>query len=134
MQTIDLGNNEQASRGVFPAGDGTFTAVSFSRSKGGFKTQRGAQGWLDRAAAPKPSAFCQWLDTFLSEKGIDLEAQFEVEGASGVNLMPYSVVVDGIKATTAAEQAQIKTVLVRIDFQNGDVCHFLRHIAKALAI
>jgi len=42
---IDLGNNEFLNRGVFKNSDGTFTALTFSKSKT-FKTQKGAVKWL----------------------------------------------------------------------------------------
>jgi len=35
------------SRGVFPNGDGTFTAMTFTQSKT-FKTERGANNWYAR--------------------------------------------------------------------------------------
>jgi hypothetical protein len=52
-QTIDLGNNESMSRGVFPSADGTFLALGFSQSKS-FKTRRGAEKWLERRGWVKP--------------------------------------------------------------------------------
>lgn len=78
--------------------------------------------------------FNQWLDTFLAEKGIDLDAPITVDGDSGQNHMTVENVVDAIKVTTPAEQEKIKTVIVRIDYHNGDVLHFFRHLAKAIAI
>ena len=45
--TIDLGNNESASIGVFPQTDGTFLAMTLSASKT-FKTRKGAERWLAR--------------------------------------------------------------------------------------
>ena len=48
IETIDMGNNETLSRGVFPQRDGTFLAMTFSQSKSGFKTRKGAQRWYDR--------------------------------------------------------------------------------------
>ncbi|EBY5571599.1 DUF1391 domain-containing protein, partial [Salmonella enterica subsp. enterica serovar Stanley] len=33
MKAIDLGNNESVVYGVFPNNDGTFTAMTFTRSK-----------------------------------------------------------------------------------------------------
>jgi hypothetical protein len=47
MQTLDLGNNEQISRGITKNSDGTFTAMTFSQSKT-FKTEKGAQKWLKK--------------------------------------------------------------------------------------
>jgi hypothetical protein len=46
-ETLDLGNNESASRGIFPQADGTFLALTFTRSKT-FKTRAGAERWLAR--------------------------------------------------------------------------------------
>ena len=80
------------------------------------------------------SNFNNWLDTFLTEKGTDLETVFEIEGEWGVNFIAAGVVVEHIKMTTDAEQASIKTVIVKIDFQNGDVLDFFRHLAQAIAI
>ena len=47
MKTLDLGNNEQISKGVFANNDGTFTAMTFTRSKT-FKTKKGAEKWMER--------------------------------------------------------------------------------------
>ncbi|EJP3909181.1 DUF1391 family protein [Salmonella enterica] len=45
VKTVDLGNNESVLCGVFPNNDGTFTAMTFTRSKT-FKTETGARRWL----------------------------------------------------------------------------------------
>ncbi len=78
--------------------------------------------------------FNTWIDALLSEKGIDPDDTIEVDGASGWNLMPISAVIDAIKATSKSERDQIKTMLVRIDFHNGDVKHYIQHLAQAIAI
>jgi hypothetical protein len=49
-ETLDLGNNETLSRGVFPQNDGTFLALTYSTSKT-FKTEAGANRWLARREA-----------------------------------------------------------------------------------
>jgi len=82
----------------------------------------------------KQNAFCNWLDTFNSEKGLDLETVFTVEGKeTGANFIPAAVVVEHMKIAGKQEQAQIKNVIVAIDFKNGDVMHFYKHLAQALA-
>jgi len=43
--SIDLGNNESLSKGVFANNDGTFTAMTYTQSKT-FKTKNGAVKWL----------------------------------------------------------------------------------------
>ncbi|EBQ5331062.1 DUF1391 domain-containing protein [Salmonella enterica] len=47
MDKIYPGNNESLVCGVFPNQDGTFTAMTFTRSKT-FKTEGGARRWLER--------------------------------------------------------------------------------------
>lgn len=47
MDTLNLGNNESLVCGVFPNQDGTFTAMTYTRSKT-FKTEAGARRWLAR--------------------------------------------------------------------------------------
>jgi hypothetical protein len=51
-QTIDLGNNESMSRGVFETPDGKFLAMTFTQSKI-FKTREGAERWLERRLNPR---------------------------------------------------------------------------------
>ena len=77
--------------------------------------------------------FNNWLDTFIAEKGIDLEATFQFDNDNGFNIMPYGVVVEAIKTTTGSERASIKNTIVKIDFANGDVLHFFRHLGRGLA-
>ena len=45
MKTLDLGNNEQITRGLFMENDGTYLAMTFTKSKN-FKTQKAAIKWL----------------------------------------------------------------------------------------
>ena len=47
MDMLNLGNNESLVYGVFPNLDGTFTAMTYTRSKT-FKTEAGARRWLTR--------------------------------------------------------------------------------------
>jgi hypothetical protein len=78
-------------------------------------------------------AFNKWLDTFLEEKGIDLEDSFILKDNSNTeHHIPYGVVIEHIKMATLEEQKAIKDMIVKIDFKNGDVRHFFRHIAQAI--
>lgn len=85
--------------------------------------------------APATTAnFTQWLNTFIDEKGIDTSHILSVQGPEwGENLIPVEVVLEHMRITTAAEQAAIKDMLVRIDFHNGNIMHYLAHLAQALA-
>ena len=77
-----------------------------------------------------------YLETLISEKGLDLEGTIiEVEGQDwGLNIIELGAVVDYIMASGPANQAKVKDTLVKIDFHNGDVMHFFKHVAKFMAI
>jgi len=79
------------------------------------------------------SAFNKWLDTFIEEKGIDLEQVIEIKTENNTHYFEVGNIVANIKATTTEEQAGIKDMIVKIDFHNGDVVDYFRHLAQALA-
>lgn len=79
------------------------------------------------------SAFNKWLDTFIEEKGIDLEQVIEIKTETNTHYFEVGNIIDNIKATTPEEQAKIKDMIVKIDFYNGDVVDYFRHLAQALA-
>lgn len=80
-------------------------------------------------------AFNTWLDTFISEKELDLDYTFEIEGDDwDMNWIPLQCVIDEIKNAPAIEQDAIRKTIVKIDFVDGDVMHFFEHLAGALAI
>ena len=76
----------------------------------------------------------KFLETLLEEKGIDIETPIEIEGESGINFMEVGTVVEHILIAPKHEQTKIKDILVKIDFQNGDILHFIKHLARALVI
>ena len=79
--------------------------------------------------------FDRWLDTFLEEKEIDTEEVLEVEASDGTpNAIPIGCLVEALKQASPTEKLGVKDKLVLIDFKNGDVRHFLRHLAKAIAV
>ena len=75
-----------------------------------------------------------YLENLIEEKGFDIEDTINVEGASGTNLISLACIVEYILNQTKENQNKVRTVLVKIDFQNGDVKHFFTHIAKSMAI
>lgn len=76
-----------------------------------------------------------YLNNLISEKAnISMTTPIEVEGASGTNFMNVGVIVEHILIAPKTEQQAIKNVLVKIDFNNGDILDFFKHLAKALAI
>jgi len=78
--------------------------------------------------------FAIWLNKFIDEKEFDTDSPFEVEGPSGTNMMDYNVVCQAMLDAPSKEQEAIKSTLIKIDFLNGDIGHYLRHLAQALAI
>ena len=48
-KTVDLGNNERVSKGIYANADGTYTAMTFTKSKT-FKTLAGAEKWIKGGA------------------------------------------------------------------------------------
>lgn len=74
-----------------------------------------------------------FLLTFFREKNLT-EQIYEVVSPDGTwHLIPSTVVIDSIHSAGEVEQKQIAAVLRKIDFANGDVHHFLKHLAGALA-
>ncbi|MDD3450955.1 hypothetical protein [Sulfurimonas sp.] len=76
----------------------------------------------------------KYLVALFEEKNISLETSIEAQGESGTNFMTLQIVVDAIVIAPKHEQRKIKDILVQIDFKNGDVLHFMKHLANALAI
>ena len=73
-------------------------------------------------------SFTDWFNTFITEKNVDLS---EPLTAKCGGMVQTGAVATGILRTTRKEQAAIKHTLVAIDFKNGDVMHFFRHLAMA---
>lgn len=80
-------------------------------------------------------SFSTWLDTFVSEKGLDTEHVFTVDTDDfwGQHIIPLAVVLEHLKMASPTDQAQAKNIIVKIDFMNGDVMHFFTHLAKGVA-
>ena len=72
-----------------------------------------------------------YLTNLLIEKGIikDIEEDMNVEGH--INLT-YEMQMDFICGMPKKIQDQIKTNFVKIDFHNGDVMHFWKHLTEGM--
>ena len=76
--------------------------------------------------------FTKWFDTFTEEKNIPF-ISWDLTDSNGVlHLIDNDVVMEHNKIAHPSEQAQIKDVIVKIDFANGDVNHFFKHLAGAI--
>lgn len=80
------------------------------------------------------ATFSAWIDTFLTEKGIDGDEILTVEGPSGENAIPVACLVDAMKTAPARERAQLKTMFVKLDFMNAPIRPYLVHLASVIAI
>ena len=79
--------------------------------------------------------FKTWLETFISEKGLDLRHEFTCEGREwGINFIPLDSVVEFILLNAnKAQKAEIKTHLVKMDFVNAPIMPFFEEIAVRMA-
>lgn len=71
-----------------------------------------------------------WLMTFLTEKSINLDETFEINVNNVSNFFTYEVIVELILSSSPSEQKMIKETLIKIDFKNGDVKHYLRFLGE----
>lgn len=78
------------------------------------------------------NSFNNWLDTFIEEKEIDLNETFTIESNGQAHIFEIGNIIENIKATSSNEQNAIKDMIVKIDFHNGDVVDYFKHLAKAL--
>ncbi len=78
------------------------------------------------------SKFIDWFDRFLDEKSLPY-VSWEIADKTGIiHFIDSDVVVESIKNTSTTEHANIKDILVKIDFHDGDVNHFFHHLATGL--
>lgn len=73
----------------------------------------------------------KYLQTFFEEKQLPHE-EWELQGPSGTNFISSEVVIEHIMIAPLHEQTQIANTIRKIDFMNGNVNHFLKHLAGAL--
>ena len=69
-----------------------------------------------------------YLKNLITEKGVDLETTINIDGHFGLT---YNMLIDYI-AEAKEYHNQIKTTLVKIDFSNGDVFHYLDYLAEGM--
>lgn len=71
----------------------------------------------------------EYLQRFFEEKELE-EKVYAVEHGRNLHFIESGIVIDLIMESHPIEQEQIANVLRIIDFHNGDVHHFLNHLAK----
>jgi hypothetical protein len=74
----------------------------------------------------------RYLKIFFKEKDLPLQDWELVDNDGVTHWISNEVVIEYIHAAPRHEQTGIANMIRKIDFMNGDVNHFLRHLAGAL--
>lgn len=69
-----------------------------------------------------------YLCTLINEKGVSIYEEIQIEGHFGLR---WSDLIDFIVSLPEYHQ-KIKDTLVKIDFLNGDVFHYLNYLANGM--
>ena len=75
-----------------------------------------------------------YLNNLITEKGQDLDSFMPgliEDPIFGENMLTYETLIDFI-VKNKAYHSQIRKTLVMIDFKNGDVFHYLTHLANGM--
>lgn len=73
-----------------------------------------------------------YFDRFFTEKNLPT-VTWELQDPQGtIHIINSDIIIEAIKAAPDHEQAYIRDILVKIDFANGDVLHFLQHLAQGM--
>ena len=71
----------------------------------------------------------KYLTTLIEEKGHSIDEEITIDGHFGVT---YEMLLDYIEGASPTDKKQIKNTLVKIDFLNGDVFHFLNYLGEGM--
>lgn len=69
-----------------------------------------------------------YLTTLIEEKGKRIDDEIKIDGHIGLT---YEMLLDFIEQCPGTHK-EIKDTIVMIDFKNGDVFHYLDHLAKGM--
>ena len=72
----------------------------------------------------------KYFENFFNEKQLPYET-FEIEHNGQMHFVEMDFVIELIKTAPRPEQMQIRNTLVKIDFVNGNVNHFLKFLAES---
>jgi len=71
----------------------------------------------------------KYIKNFFEEKEIPYQ-EWQIEHNNNIHFIDNEKVIEIIKSAPTNEQKEIADILRKIDFQNGNVNHFLRHLAE----
>lgn len=69
-----------------------------------------------------------YLENLITKKGRDINEEITLDGVYGLTWVELLDFIDGMPAY----HADIRRTLVMIDFKNGDVFHYLTHLAEGM--
>ena len=69
----------------------------------------------------------------LEEKGLDNET-IEVEHEDNLHIIDMDRIIDLMECTTKDEQKTIEETMRKIDFLNGDMMHYMKHLATGYVV
>lgn len=78
------------------------------------------------------NGFKKWFETFLTEKNLPYESWELISKNGKLNIIDTDVVIEHVKIAPNHEQKQIKEMMVKIDFRNGNINHFFKRLAEAM--
>lgn len=72
----------------------------------------------------------RYLKALITEKGTALDEEIGIDGHIGLT---WEMLIDFVAADDLKRyHGKIRSTLVKIDFCNGDVFHYLRHLAEGM--
>ena len=74
-----------------------------------------------------------YLYRLFKEKDLKPTTYHIVDSTGLEHSIPTQVVVEAIASTSGEERVSIEDTIRKIDFSNGDLHHFLRHLSAGLA-
>lgn len=74
---------------------------------------------------PKKSFF----HTMLDEKGL-LDEVFTINKGGQLHIIEIGALIEAMEIAPSHEQSQIELIMRKIDFINGDMMHFMNHLAE----
>ena len=75
-----------------------------------------------------------FFNRYFNEKDLDNQVYEIITPNGTMNLIETDMVIAKIKTTQGEEAKKIEAIIRKIDCLNGDIHHFLRHLAQAMAI
>ena len=75
-----------------------------------------------------------FFNRYFNEKDLDNQVYEIITPNGTMNLIETDMVIAKIKTTQGEEAKKIEAIIIQIDCLNGDLHHFLKHLAQAMAI